>query len=146
MNYPIFKINWMKNTLLFTCRTNILICLPTVNMRNFLTPKIPKCATLFQRHIPIRKWPPPPGGFWWMNVLCHFLALFMWLTTLWEGWQFGIEKGVEHGFVPKRSILIRVFRAWRWNIAYIVFHHYSWSALILTFMEIQAADKCYFLT
>ena len=73
----------MKNTLLFTYRRNILVSLPTVKMRNFLTPKIRKCATPLQRHIPISE--PPPGGrggYGWMNVLCHFLALFMELTTL----------------------------------------------------------------
>ena len=32
----------MKNTLLFIYSTNILVCLLTVNMKNFLTPKNPK--------------------------------------------------------------------------------------------------------
>ena len=50
----------MKNTLLFTYRTNILVRLLTLNMKNFYTPKIRKCATPFQRHILIRKCPPPP--------------------------------------------------------------------------------------
>ena len=44
MNWPHF-LNWMKNTLLFTISTNILVCLLTVNMKNFFTPKIWKCAT-----------------------------------------------------------------------------------------------------
>ena len=34
----------MKNTLLFTYSTNILVRLLTVNMKNCLTPKIRKCA------------------------------------------------------------------------------------------------------
>ena len=34
--------NWMKNTLLFTYSTNILVRLLTVNMKNCLTPKTPK--------------------------------------------------------------------------------------------------------
>ena len=42
-----FVINWMKNTLLFTYSTNILIRLLTVNMNSSLTPKIRKCATPF---------------------------------------------------------------------------------------------------
>ena len=63
----------MKNTLLFTCSTNILVSLLTVNMKNCLTPKIRKCATILvtllkmrpiQRHIPIsllwESTPPPP--------------------------------------------------------------------------------------
>ena len=46
----------MKNTLLFLCSTNILVCLRTVNMKNCLTPKNPKMCdpilvTLF------KKWP-----------------------------------------------------------------------------------------
>ena len=38
---------WMKNTLLFTYSTNILVRLLTVNMKNCLAPKITKCATPF---------------------------------------------------------------------------------------------------
>ena len=38
----------MKNTLLFTYSTNILVRLLTVNMKNFSAPKIRKCATPFQ--------------------------------------------------------------------------------------------------
>ena len=38
---------WMKNTLLFTYCTNILVRLLTVNMNNSLNPKIRKCATPF---------------------------------------------------------------------------------------------------
>ena len=38
----------MKNTLLFTYSTNILVCLLTVGVKNFLTPKIQKCATPFK--------------------------------------------------------------------------------------------------
>ena len=74
----------MKNTLLFTYRTNILIRLPTVNMRNFLTPQNPKmCDPIPAAHPQKEVTPPaPPGEYGWMNVLCHFLALFMWLTTL----------------------------------------------------------------
>ena len=54
----------MKNTLLFTYRTNTLVRLLTLNMKNFYTPKIRKCATPFQRHIPIRKCPlPHPLGY-----------------------------------------------------------------------------------
>ena len=34
----------MKNTLRFTCSTNILVRLLTVNMKNYLSPKIRKCA------------------------------------------------------------------------------------------------------
>ena len=34
--------DWMKNTLLFICSTNILVRLLTVNMKNCLTPKNPK--------------------------------------------------------------------------------------------------------
>ena len=37
----------MKNTLLFTDSTNILVRLLTANMKNCLTPKIKKCATPF---------------------------------------------------------------------------------------------------
>ena len=40
-------LKWMNNTLLFTYSTNILISLLTVNMKNFLTPKIRKRATPF---------------------------------------------------------------------------------------------------
>ena len=40
-----FLINWMKNTLLFTYNTDILIRFLTVNMNNSLTQKIRKCAT-----------------------------------------------------------------------------------------------------
>ena len=36
----------MKNTLLFTYSTNILVRLLTVNMKNFLNPKIRKCVEL----------------------------------------------------------------------------------------------------
>ena len=72
----------MKNTLLFTYRTNILVSLPTVNMRNFLTPKNPKMCDPFPAAPPHKEVPPPGGGYGWMNVLCHFLALFMGLTTL----------------------------------------------------------------
>ena len=32
----------MKNTLLFICSTNVLVCLLTVNMKNCLTPQNPK--------------------------------------------------------------------------------------------------------
>ena len=32
-------LDWMKNTLLFLCSTNILVRLLTVNMKNCLTPK-----------------------------------------------------------------------------------------------------------
>ena len=35
-------LDWMKNNLLFIYSTNILVRLPTVNMKNFLTPKNPK--------------------------------------------------------------------------------------------------------
>ena len=35
-------LDQMKNTLLFICSTNILVRLLTVNMKNCLTPKIPK--------------------------------------------------------------------------------------------------------
>ena len=37
----------MKSSLLFTYSTYILVCLLTVNVKNFLTPKIRKCATPF---------------------------------------------------------------------------------------------------
>ena len=37
----------MKNTLLFTYSTSILLRLLTVNMKNCLTPKFRKCATPF---------------------------------------------------------------------------------------------------
>ena len=40
-------LKWMKNTLLFTYSTNILVRLLTVNIKNFLTPKIRNCATPF---------------------------------------------------------------------------------------------------
>ena len=36
----------MKNTLLFIYSTNILVCLLTVNLKNFLTPKNPKMCDL----------------------------------------------------------------------------------------------------
>ena len=36
------SLNWMNNTLLFICSTNILVRLLTVNMKNCLTPKNPK--------------------------------------------------------------------------------------------------------
>ena len=63
MNWPIF-LNWMKNTLLFTCSTKILVRLLNVNMKIFLTQKsenvrlhysqsICEKATHIQRHIPI---------------------------------------------------------------------------------------------
>ena len=63
MNWPIF-LNWMKNTLLFTCCTKILVRLLNVNMKIFLTQKsenvrlhysqsICEKATYIQRHIPI---------------------------------------------------------------------------------------------
>ena len=38
---------WIKNTLLLTYSTNILVCLLTVNMKNCLTQKMRKCATPF---------------------------------------------------------------------------------------------------
>ena len=38
----------MKNTLLFTYSTNILVRLLTVNVKKFLNPKIRKCATQFK--------------------------------------------------------------------------------------------------
>ena len=41
MNWPIF-LDWMKNTLLFICSTNILVRLLTVNVKNCLIPKYPK--------------------------------------------------------------------------------------------------------
>ena len=37
-----FFLDWMKNSLLFICSTNILVRLLTVNMKNCLTPKNPK--------------------------------------------------------------------------------------------------------
>ena len=38
MNWPMF-LNWMKNTLIFTYSTNILVRLLTVDMKNCLTPQ-----------------------------------------------------------------------------------------------------------
>ena len=35
-------LDWMKNTLLFVCSTNILVRLLTINIKNRLTPKNPK--------------------------------------------------------------------------------------------------------
>ena len=70
-------LNRMKNTLLFTYSTNILVCLLTVNMKNCLSPKNPKmCDPIIvnpdvkmqphpaaHSHQPlIRKYPPPPGN------------------------------------------------------------------------------------
>ena len=67
-------LNWMKNTLLFTYSTNIVVCLLTVNMKNCLSPKNPKmCDPIIvnpdvkmqphpaaHSHQPlIRKYPPP---------------------------------------------------------------------------------------
>ena len=37
-------LDWMKNTLLFICSTNILVCLLTINMKNCLTKKNPKMS------------------------------------------------------------------------------------------------------
>ena len=45
--YIYFYLYWMKNTLLFTYSTSILLRLLTVNMKNCLTPKLRKCATPF---------------------------------------------------------------------------------------------------
>ena len=45
MNWPIFKLN--EEHLRLTYSTNILVRLLTDYMKNFLTPKIRKCATLF---------------------------------------------------------------------------------------------------
>ena len=68
-------LNWMKNTLLFTYSTNLLVRLLTVNMKNCLTPKSPKmCDPIIVNpvvkmrphsaahpHEPlIKKYPPPP--------------------------------------------------------------------------------------
>ena len=41
MNWPNF-LNWRKNTLLYTYRTNILVRLLTVSMKNCPTPQNPK--------------------------------------------------------------------------------------------------------
>ena len=41
MNWPIF-LNWMKNTLLFTDSTNILVCLLTESMLELSYPKTQK--------------------------------------------------------------------------------------------------------
>ena len=43
--YPFFKVNEEHFT--FTYSTNILVSFPTVNMKNFLTLEIRKCATPF---------------------------------------------------------------------------------------------------
>ena len=68
-------LDWMKNTLLFICSTNILVRLLTVNMKNCLTPKNPKmCDPIIvnpavktrphpQAHLHrplVRKYPPSP--------------------------------------------------------------------------------------
>ena len=42
-----FFLDWMKNSLLFICSTNILVRLLTVNMKSCLTPKNPKFVTPF---------------------------------------------------------------------------------------------------
>ena len=57
------SLDWMKNTLLFICSTNMLVRLPTVNLKNCLTQKNSKmCYPIIvqwwkcdpiQRHIPI---------------------------------------------------------------------------------------------
>ena len=39
---PTLFLDWMKNTLLFICSTNILVRLLTVNAKNCVTPKNPK--------------------------------------------------------------------------------------------------------
>ena len=45
--YLLLHEDWVKNSLLFTYSTNILVRLLTVNLKNYLTPKIRKCATPF---------------------------------------------------------------------------------------------------
>ena len=54
-------LDWMKNTLLFICSTNILVRLLFVNMENFLTPKNPKMCypILFN---PVLKMGPHPAA------------------------------------------------------------------------------------
>ena len=55
--------DWMKNTL-FIYSKNILLRLPTVNMKNCLNPKKPKCATPFGGTSPLASYkeiPPPPA-------------------------------------------------------------------------------------
>ena len=53
-------LNWMKNTLLFTCSTNVLVRLLTVNMKNFPTPKNPKiCDPIL---VTLLKMPPHPAA------------------------------------------------------------------------------------
>ena len=49
-------LDWMKNTLLFFCSTNILVCLRTVNMKNCLTPKNPKMCDPILVTL-LKKWP-----------------------------------------------------------------------------------------
>ena len=39
-----YLLYWLKNTLLFICSTNILVCLLTINMKNCLTQKNPKMS------------------------------------------------------------------------------------------------------
>jgi len=47
-------------------------------------PKNPKMCDPFPAVHPHKEVTPTPrGGYGWMNVLCHFLALFMGLTTRW---------------------------------------------------------------
>ena len=60
---------WMKNTLLSTFSTNILLCLLTVNLKNFFTPKNPKrCDPVLvtplkmqphYSHPDVKMWPHP---------------------------------------------------------------------------------------
>ena len=63
-------LDWMKNTLLLICSTNILVCLPTVNMKNCLTPKnskmcYPILVTLLKmrsHYSPVVKMRPHPAA------------------------------------------------------------------------------------
>ena len=63
-------LDWMKNTLLFICSTNILVRLPTVNMKNCLTPKnskmcYPILVTLLKmrpHYSPVVKMRPHPAA------------------------------------------------------------------------------------
>ena len=43
-----YFLDWMKNTLLFICSTNIVVRLLPVNIKNCLNNKIRKCATPFK--------------------------------------------------------------------------------------------------
>ena len=92
----------MKNALLFTYRTNILVSLPTVNMRNFLTPKNPKMCDPFPAAPPHKEVPPPGGGLWMDERALSFLGIVYGVNNALTGLAVWLRKRRTTRFCPKK--------------------------------------------